>query len=57
MAWLRVLYTLLGAVISFAGGLSHLAGAAREGLRRQDGDILEGAGSSTPPSPRLRCKV
>ncbi len=44
MAWLRVLYTLLGAVISFLVGFLIWPVRAREGLRDKIADILEGAG-------------
>ena len=45
MAWLRVLYTLLGAVVAF--GVSALIWPvhAREGLRRNIANILDGAGA------------
>ncbi len=44
-AWLRVLYTLLGAVIAFAVGVLVWPVHAREGLRNKMANILQGAGS------------
>jgi len=44
-AWLRVLYTLLGAVIAFAVGVLVWPVHAREGLRSKMANILQGAGS------------
>ena len=45
MAWLRVLYTLLGAVVAFAIGALIWPVHAREGLRRKIANILEGSGA------------
>ena len=45
MAWLRVLYTLLGAVIAFVVGFLIWPVHAREGLRNRLADILRGAGA------------
>jgi uncharacterized membrane protein YccC len=44
MAWLRVLYTLLGAFIAFGVGALIWPVHAREGLRQKIANILEGAG-------------
>lgn len=43
-AWLRVLYTLLGAFIAFAVGFLIWPVHAREGLRSKMANILQGAG-------------
>jgi gas vesicle protein len=45
MAWLRVLYTLLGAVVAFAVGVLVWPVHAREGLRNKIANILQGAGA------------
>jgi uncharacterized membrane protein YccC len=45
MAWLRVLYTLLGAFVAFAVGALIWPVRAREGLRQKIGKILSGAGA------------
>jgi uncharacterized membrane protein YccC len=45
MAWLRVLYTLLGAVIAFVVGFLIWPVHAREGLRNRIANILGGAGA------------
>ena len=45
MAWLRVLYTLLGAVVAFLVGALVWPVHAREILRQKIANILEGAGS------------
>jgi uncharacterized membrane protein YccC len=45
MAWLRVLYTLLGAVVAFGVGALIWPVHAREGLRRNIANILDGAGA------------
>jgi len=45
MAWLRVLYTILGALIAFLVGVVIWPVHAREGLRNKLANILEGAGS------------
>lgn len=45
MAWLRVLYTLLGAVIAFVVGFLIWPVHAREGLRNRLANILGGAGA------------
>ena len=45
MAWLRVLYTILGAVIAFAVGALIWPVHARVGLRYKLASILEGAGA------------
>lgn len=44
VAWLRVLYTVLGAVIAFAVGVLVWPVHAREGLRTKIANILQGAG-------------
>jgi uncharacterized membrane protein YccC len=44
MAWLRVLYTLMGAFIAFAVGALIWPVRAREALRQKIANILEGAG-------------
>lgn len=44
MAWLRVLYTILGAVVAFAVGVLIWPVHAREGLRNNIAHILQGAG-------------
>jgi uncharacterized membrane protein YccC len=44
MAWLRVLYTILGAVVAFAVGVLIWPVHAREGLRNNITHILQGAG-------------
>jgi uncharacterized membrane protein YccC len=43
-AWLRVLYTVLGAVVAFAVGVLVWPVHAREGLRNKVASILQGAG-------------
>lgn len=43
VAWLRVLYTLLGAVVAFAVGVLIWPVHAREGLRNKMANILQGA--------------
>jgi uncharacterized membrane protein YccC len=45
MAWLRVLYTMLGAVIAFAVGALIWPVHARVGLRHKLASILDGAGA------------
>ena len=45
MAWLRVLYTILGAVIAFAVGALIWPVHARVGLRHKIASILNGAGA------------
>jgi len=45
MAWLRVLYTLLGAMVAFAVGALFWPVRAREGLRLKIANILDGAGA------------
>jgi uncharacterized membrane protein YccC len=45
MAWLRVLYTILGAVVAFAVGALIWPVRARVGLRYKIASILEGAGA------------
>ncbi len=45
MAWLRVLYTLLGAFVAFAVGALIWPVRAREILRQRIANILEGAGA------------
>ncbi|MFZ0289877.1 MAG: FUSC family protein [Candidatus Sulfotelmatobacter sp.] len=45
VAWLRVLYTMLGAVIAFAVGVLVWPVHAREGLRNKMTNILQGAGA------------
>jgi uncharacterized membrane protein YccC len=45
MAWLRVLYTLLGAMVAFAVGSLIWPVRAREGLRLKIANILDGAGA------------
>src|SRR5579863_4942707 len=45
MAWLRVLYTILGAVIAFAVGVLIWPVRAREILRQKIANILDGAGA------------
>lgn len=45
MAWLRVLYTLLGAVVAFAVGALIWPVHARVGLRYKIASILDGAGA------------
>jgi uncharacterized membrane protein YccC len=45
VAWMRVLYTLLGAVVAFAVGVLVWPVHAREGLRKKIANILEGAGA------------
>jgi uncharacterized membrane protein YccC len=45
MAWLRVLYTILGAVIAFAVGALIWPVRAREILRQKIANILDGAGA------------
>jgi uncharacterized membrane protein YccC len=45
MAWLRVLYTLLGAMVAFAVGALIWPVRAREGLRLKIANILDGAGA------------
>ncbi len=45
MAWLRVLYTMLGALVSFAVGALIWPVHAREGLRHKLANILDGAGA------------
>ncbi|HSY91382.1 MAG TPA: hypothetical protein VK812_08420 [Candidatus Binatus sp.] len=45
MAWLRVLYTIMGAVIAFAVGALIWPVRAREGLRGKIANILDGAGA------------
>ncbi|HKH99430.1 MAG TPA: FUSC family protein [Candidatus Sulfotelmatobacter sp.] len=45
MAWLRVLYTLLGAFVAFAVGALIWPVHAREILRRKIANILDGAGA------------
>ena len=45
MAWLRVLYTLLGAFVAFAVGALIWPVRAREGLREKIANILDGAGA------------
>jgi len=44
MAWLRVLYTLLGAFVAFAVGALIWPVRAREGLRGKIANILDGSG-------------
>jgi uncharacterized membrane protein YccC len=44
-AWLRVLYTLLGALVAFGVGALIWPVHAREGLRRKVANILDGAGA------------
>jgi uncharacterized membrane protein YccC len=44
VAWLRVLYTVLGAVIAFAVGVLVWPVHAREGLRNKIANVLQGAG-------------
>jgi len=44
VAWLRVLYTLMGAVIAFAVGVLVWPVHAREGLRNKISSILRGSG-------------
>lgn len=44
VAWLRVLYTLMGAVIAFAVGVLVWPVHAREGLRNKISSILQGSG-------------
>jgi uncharacterized membrane protein YccC len=44
VAWLRVLYTLLGAMVAFAVGVIIWPVHAREGLRNKMANILQGAG-------------
>ena len=45
MAWLRVLYTVLGAVVAFAVGALIWPVRAREGLRAKLAAVLQGAGA------------
>ncbi len=45
MAWLRVLYTMLGAVVAFGVGALILPVHARVGLRYKIANILDGAGA------------
>lgn len=45
MAWLRVLYTMMGAIIAFAVGALIWPVHARVGLRHKIASILEGAGA------------
>ena len=45
MAWLRVLYTIMGAIIAFAVGALIWPVHAREILRQKIANILEGAGT------------
>ena len=45
MAWLRVLYTILGAVIAFLVGALLWPVHAREALRQKIANILAGAGT------------
>jgi len=45
MAWLRVLYTMLGALVAFAVGALIWPVRAREILRNKIANILEGAGA------------
>jgi uncharacterized membrane protein YccC len=45
MAWLRVLYTLLGAVIAFTVGVVVWPVHARQGLRNKIANILQGTGA------------
>ncbi len=45
VAWLRVLYTIMGAVVAFAVGVLVWPVRAREGLRNKIATILQGAGS------------
>ena len=45
MAWLRVLYTMLGAVIAFGVGALIWPVHARVGLRYKIASILDGAGA------------
>jgi len=45
MAWLRVLYTIMGALIAFAVGALVFPVRAREGLRLKIANIIEGSGT------------
>jgi uncharacterized membrane protein YccC len=45
MAWLRVLYTMMGALIAFAVGALVFPVRAREGLRVKIANIIEGSGT------------
>jgi uncharacterized membrane protein YccC len=44
-AWMRVLYTILGAIVAFAVGALIWPVRAREGLRQKIAHILDGAGA------------